>query len=285
MSVSLQQISPNADGERETTTISVRLSSAAKEKVDITDSEGSQVHLIHDYWSRSAGTYKYVYNGKVKNSAGEWVNLPEGTYYARAMTMGTDGSTATRTAKFYVNNTLRSTSASSTALSYNTYRTLFSPNGDSRKDGVVSRFTLKRPASVRMKIYANGDQVRSISSTFTTSGTKSMTWNGRILSNGSWVWAPAGNYIIRLEALPTDAALASSMGYAYSIRRMTADKSRPSISTSLSRSTITIGSGQTATLSYKLSQSGYRRVTVSSSGGTVVSAAGWAYTGATGSFT
>lgn len=103
--VSLQQFSPNRDGDRDATVITVTLSEAAQVQVRITDSQGKGVTYIRGFHAKQAGTYSYPFDGKVKDSSGGSVTLAEGTYFAEAATTGADGSVERRRTKFYINNT------------------------------------------------------------------------------------------------------------------------------------------------------------------------------------
>lgn len=286
VSVSPLQFSPNGDGDRDSTTISVKLSTAAQERVRILNSEGTVVGIIHDYWDRQAGTFRYRFNGTVRNPSGDTIRLTEGTYYAEATTRGDDGSTASDRARFYINNTIKNVSVRSTRLSYNAYHSLFSPNGDSRKDGLAARFYLIRPATVILRINTGGKEVRTLQQTFTASGNKILVWDGRIRnSSGTLVWAPAGRYYVRVQALPTNQAKADRIGYAYADRTVVADKSRPSVGASLSRSSFTPSYGESTVFRYTLGESGYRRITVVNSSGTVVRSITWGATSTSGSYT
>ena len=286
VSVDPVQISPNGDGDRDATRITVRLSSTAKLQLRVLSSGGTvQGYIKHFGAAQSAGTYRYGFNGTVTNSSGSRVALSEGTYYVQASTMGTDGSIARRNAKTYINNTVKSVSVRSTILSYNGYPSRFSPNGDQRKDGVVSRFYIIRPANVRMQIYAGSSLLRTISSSFTTVGSKSMGWNGRYYRDGVWQWAPAGSYRIRIAATPQNSSMASAVGTAFADRVMASDKTRPGVSTSVSRSSFTPSAGESVRFSYSLRESGYRRITIVNSAGSVVNSTSWGSTGTTGSYT
>ncbi len=286
ISVSPFQFSPNGDGDRETTIITVKLSSNAQERVRILNSQGAVVGVIHDYWNRNAGTFRYEFTGRVRNLNGNLVNLGEGTYYAEATTRGADGSLASARARFFINNTLKSVSILAVGPSYNKYYGVFSPNGDRRKDGLVARFSLLRPATVNMRIYTGGRQVRVITKTFTLAGGKSLTWDGRIPnSNGTLVWATAGRYDFTLQALPVDRAVAARVSYAYAGRAAFADKTRPSVSAAVSRSSFTPSSGETTAFRYSLGEPGYRQISVISSSGMVVRSTLWGATSTSGSYT
>ncbi len=209
VSVSPIQFSPNGDGDRDTTRITVTLYESGTQILRVLDSDLGFVGKIYSYSRPSAGTYGHTFNGYVQNTSGEHELLPEGTYYAEAEIRNTTGESKGR-ARFYVNNTLKNVSVRSTPLSYNGYNSIFSPNGDGRKDGLVARYYVARPAKVTMRVYAGGQQVYVNSRTYTGAGNYSLTWAGRVLQNGSWVWAaPEGSYRVRIEAVPTDAAKAS----------------------------------------------------------------------------
>ncbi len=285
VSVSPIQFSPNGDGDRDTTRITVTLYESGDQVLRVLDSNLDFVGKIISYSNRSAGTYGHTFDGKVQTSSGEYILLPEGTYYAEAEISNSTGSSKGQ-AKFYVNNTLKNVSVRSTPLSYNGYNSIFSPNGDGRKDGLVARYDVARPAKVTMRVYAGGQQVYVNSRTYTGAGNYSLTWSGRVLQDGSWVWAaPEGSYRVRIEAVPTDAAEASQMAAAYADRYLSADKSRPSISGSLTRTSFTPSAGESTTYNYTAGSAGYRQVKVYNSSGSVVYSTSWAATSSSGSFT
>jgi len=285
VSITPTQFSVNADGDREFTNVSVQLAEAAGLTVVVLNSAGSGVRLLQPQANKPAGVHRYVFNGKVQNTAGRWVNLPEGAYYVRATTRGADNSTAIHGAKVVINNTISRASVASTPMIGNGYPGLFSPNGDGAKDGVVAGFTLKRPANVVMSISVGGRLVRSIQAGFIMSGVKSMSWNGMVMSGSSWVWASPGTYTIRLAATPRDPELSAQLGSALADRTIVAETSRPTVSTSVSSSSINTTNGGRTTLSYRLNEVGYRRIAVVSSGGAAVYTTDVAATATTGSFT
>ena len=286
VNVTPMQFSPNRDGDRDATAITVRLTSAAKIQVRVLSAGGGVKGYIKLFGAtQNAGTYRYGFNGTVTSPSGSRITLPEGTYYVQASTKGTDGSIARRNAKTYINNTVKFVRVRSTALSYNGYTGRFSPTGDQRKDGVVAQYTIIRPAMVRMQVYAGASRLRTLTAWYSAAGTKMMTWNGRYYRDGAWRWAPAGSYRIRIAATPRDAAKASALDTAFADRGMSSDKTRPGVSTSVSRSSFTPSSDQSVRFNYSLRERGYRRITIVNSSGSVVNSTSWAGTDTTGSYT
>lgn len=285
LTVSPLQISPNGDGDRETLAITVTLAEDAQEQVRILDSANNPVAYIHGYWNRTAGTYRYSFNGKVKDSTGTEVPLPEAYYFVEASTKDSAGAVSATRARFSINNTLKNVSVTSTPLSYNTYTARFSPNGDGRKDQVVVKLTLLRPANVVTRVTYQGKVVREYQQSYADAGLKSLMWDGKVKdSSGNLVPAPTGSYGVQLVATPIDPGVASRIGPAYAGRVMISDLSKPSINSTISRSTINLSQNQYVTFTHTTSEPGYRMVDVVDAAGKVLYSAPWTASSTTGTF-
>ncbi len=287
ISVSPLQISPNGDGDRESATIAVTLTESAALQIRVLDPAGNVQGYIQYFGAkRAAATYRYAFNGSIVAPDGRRITLGEGAYNIQARTRDDNGAIAAASARIWINNTLKNVSVTSPGPFYNNaYPTLFSPNGDGVKDAMVARFSLLRPADVTMRISTGGSVVRTLTAPYTTSGTKSLAWDGKILQNGVYVWAPAGKYYFRLIARPRDAATAQQLGVAFGDRTGLADKVRPGVTASVSRSTFSPAAGQTTRLDYTLSEPGYRRVSVLDASGSPVSEVDWSATATSGAYT
>ncbi|MDP9381656.1 MAG: hypothetical protein M3Q29_16205 [Chloroflexota bacterium] len=275
------QFSPNRDHDRDHTTVTVTLARAAQLQVRVTGLGGRLKGYIKRYGNtQAAGTYKYRLDGSLVAPNGRRVRLREGSYYAEVVTRDRRGNTAKARSRFRVNNTIRRVSVTSSAR----YPTLFSPNGDGRKDGMVARFTLSRPADVAMTISTGGRVVGTLRGSYSTSGTKSLVWNGRVRRNGAYVWAPAGKYHFTLKARPRHSTAARRVGVAYANRVGVADKTRPRVTATLSRSAMSISIQESTALSYVLSEPGSRHVKVMNASGAPVNGAPRAVSGTRGSY-
>lgn len=285
ISVSTPQISPNGDGDRDRAVIAVTLPTSAQARVRILDRRGRVVKLIHGYWPRAAGVYRYGFDGAVTNVRGRRSVLPEGRYVAEVTTKAFGGGTATRRAGFAINNTLRAVVVRSTPLNGHRYPRVFSPNGDHRKDGLVARFTLARPALVRMRISTAGRIITAVTHRYTRTGAKRMSWNGTYRTRaGTLAWAPRGRYTITVSALPSNPLLARRIGRARAGRALLADTAVPRVSVVLSRSTVRLAAGQAVGLRYSLDSPGYAQVSVHTAAGREVHGSTWRAVGRSGSW-
>jgi hypothetical protein len=286
ISVSTPQISPNGDGDRDRAVIAVTLPASARARVRILNRRGVVAKVIHGYWPRAAGVYRYGFDGTVTNARGRRSVLPEGRYVAEVTTKAFGGGTATRRTGLSINNTLRAVEVWSTPLNGDRYPRVFSPNGDRRKDGLVARFTLARPALVRMRISTNGRTVTAVTRRYTRAGAKRMGWNGTYRTRaGALAWAPRGRYTITVSAHATDPLLARRIGTARAGRSALADTAAPRVNAALSRSTIRPAAGQAVRLRYSLDSPGYTQVSVLDAVGREVGGLPWRVVSGSGSYT
>jgi hypothetical protein len=284
ISVSPAQISPNGDGDRDTSIATITLTEAAGLQVRVADLAGKLKGYIKYFGPKqAAGTYSYTFSNAIVAPDGSHITLGEGSYYVEALTRDDSGAvSAPARAQFWVNNTMQNASMGSLGA----YPTLFSPNGDGDKDGMTAHFRLWRPADVTLRISTGGKEVRRLTVSYPTSGTQSLAWDGRILQNGSYVWGPAGTYYFRLQALPKDVAMAQRVGNAYADRTGVADKTPPGVSASVSRSSINTTAGESTTFSYSLTEPGFRQIfVINAFDDTTVNGTSYAETGASGSYT
>ena len=167
-----EAISPNADGQADTSILTYRLNTSANVTVEILDSIGGVVATAVDrVWTR-AGQSTTPISGD---------SLVDGRYSIVVTARTAAGTTVQKIVPLGVSRTLGLVTATPA---------VFSPNGDGRKDKLVVGFSLATPASVRVRIEREGRWVASpVFGTFFP-GTQRFVWDGSratgLLRDGSY---------------------------------------------------------------------------------------------------
>ena len=155
-----EAISPNGDGQADTTTLTYSLSASANVTIQITDSIGGVVATVVDRVWTGAGQQTLDLDGTA---------LPDGAYNV-IVTAGTaTGVSVQKLIPLSVNRTLGLVSVSPLA---------FSPNGDGRKDRLTLTFALTAPADVRIRVEREGRWVASPLLASYVPGTQRFVWDG-----------------------------------------------------------------------------------------------------------
>jgi hypothetical protein len=155
-----EAISPNGDGQADTTAITYRISAAANVTVEITDAIGGVVATPVDrMWTR-AGQHAVTLDGET---------LPDGSYYVVVTARTATGASVQKVIPLVVNRALGLVTVSPA---------VFSPNGDGRKDRLLLTFALAAPADVRVRIERDGRWVATPLVGSFVIGTQTLAWNG-----------------------------------------------------------------------------------------------------------
>ncbi|HUF02103.1 MAG TPA: peptidoglycan recognition protein [Gaiellaceae bacterium] len=171
-------ISPNGDGQADSAVLTYRLTAGANVTVEVLDPAGSPVATVVDrVWTR-AGENNAVVDGAL---------LVDGRYDVVITARRADGAEATTSVPLVVSRTLGTVAVSPT---------VFSPNGDGRKDRVTVTFSLASAADVRVRVLREGRGVAGLLSAQLTVGSKRVTWTG-LRASGS---IQDGEYSVVVDA-------------------------------------------------------------------------------------
>jgi N-acetylmuramoyl-L-alanine amidase len=153
-------ISPNGDGQADTTTITFSLTVDATVEATVLDEAGLEVLALTPARWRRAGEHAFTFDG------GE---LPDGRYTVRLVARTTDGDEAEKRVPVSVTRTLGPVSITPA---------VFSPNGDGVADRLTVRFVLTRPADVVLRVVRDGKWVATPFSGAKLAGTRVVRWDG-----------------------------------------------------------------------------------------------------------
>jgi hypothetical protein len=153
-------ISPNADGQADTATLSYRINAPANVTVEVTDVLGGVLATVVDrVWTR-AGEHTVSIDG---------APLADGDYDVVVTARTAAGVSVQKVVPLSVNRALGLVTVAPAA---------FSPNGDGRKDTVTVRYVLTAPALVKIRIEHEGRWVASpLIGTFVPAA-PDFVWNG-----------------------------------------------------------------------------------------------------------
>jgi flagellar hook assembly protein FlgD len=187
-------ISPNGDGQGDTTTVTYAISEAADWTITVTAVDGTPVRTY-------AGNGQFVsqtWDGL--NAAG--VPVPDGTYTITgtatcSATSATPGATATPGVTTVVADTQVPTFTGFLLRSK-----VINPDGAGVGDRVSLSYALSEPGSVQVVVKdATGAQVRLIQAwTLVPAQARSVTWDGLVTRKGKTVPADEGQYTIEGDA-------------------------------------------------------------------------------------
>jgi hypothetical protein len=155
-----EAISPNADGQADTTTLTYRISASANVTIEVTDAIGGIVSTVVDRMWTGAGQHTAELGGDA---------LADGAYNVVVTARTPAGLSVQKVIPLSVNRTLGLVSAAPVA---------FSPNGDGRRDSLALTFALSAPANVRIRIERDGRWVASPLLASYQIGTQRFVWDG-----------------------------------------------------------------------------------------------------------
>jgi flagellar hook assembly protein FlgD len=193
-SVSPAALSPTGDGVRDTVSVRYTISEAASWTVVVSDAVGMPVR---SFGGQGATAVKVVWDGRDDQGA----VVPDGTYVITGSAQAPSGRKASPGVQAVVVDTvspefeqLRQSSA------------VVNPLGTGAGDRVAVSYVLNEPCSVRAVVRsATGETVRELTGMSSLhQGPRSVTWDGKIVSDGRTVSAPEGMYTI--VVLASDAA-------------------------------------------------------------------------------
>jgi len=178
-------ISPNGDGQGDTTTVAFTLGANANVTISVVDAAGTSVAELEPRTWRRAGTRTVVFDGR---------GLADGAYTVRVLARGTGGREATLDVAVSISRMLGRLSLDAPA---------FTPNGDGRGDELSLTMPLAGPATVTVNVLRDGRWVATPFSGPLDTGTHLVRWDGTKRLGK----ARDGSYTISVEA--SDGVLAT----------------------------------------------------------------------------
>ena len=155
-----EAITPNGDGQADTSTVSYRLTAAMNLTVTVNDAIGSVVATLVDRVWTQPGTHSVVVDGAA---------LPDGSYSVVLIGRTAAGVELRQSVPLTVSRTLGLVAVSPP---------VFSPNGDGRRDVVRVTFSLSVAADVRVRILRDGRWVATLLSSSLLPGVQRLIWDG-----------------------------------------------------------------------------------------------------------
>jgi hypothetical protein len=155
-----EAITPNGDGQADTSAVSYRLTAAMNLTVTVTDAVGGVVATLVDRVWTQPGTHTTVVDGAA---------LPDGSYSVAILGRTSAGVELRQSVPLTVSRTLGPVAVSPST---------FSPNGDGRRDVLRLTFSLTAAADVRVRIVRDGRWVATPLSSSLLPGVQRLTWDG-----------------------------------------------------------------------------------------------------------
>jgi N-acetylmuramoyl-L-alanine amidase/FlgD Ig-like domain len=155
-----ETISPNEDGQADSTTVTYTLASAATVSVVVLDAAGTPVVEVAPPSPQPAGEHAIAVVGSA---------LADGTYTVRVSAAGLDGAQVTAQTPLLVTRTLGAVALAPAA---------FSPNRDGRADRLTVRFRLAAAAQVRIRVLREGRWVATPFAGPLPAGGQLVSWDG-----------------------------------------------------------------------------------------------------------
>ena len=193
VAASLAVFSPNGDGRDEQTTISYTLSVPAHVTASLTDVNGVALSTLFSD-DKPAGKNSFVFRAE---------GLPDGGYQIVLSAQSPAGKTATASVPLVVNRTL---------AGYSVTPTLFSPNGDGRRDTIAFPFSLAYPVDAELRIVTKaGATVASVLAGVLAAGPQRLTWDG---ATAAGTRLPDGSYRAILSVTDPIGTVTQSVAFA-----------------------------------------------------------------------
>jgi flagellar hook assembly protein FlgD len=172
-------ITPNGDGQADTTTVSFTLSTNGNVAVSVLDASGATVAELEPKQWRRAGPRSVVLDG---------ASLPDGAYLVHVAANATGGRSAAVDVPVTVTRTLGRISLAAATMT---------PNGDGRDDALSLTVPLAAPASLTVRILRDGKWVATPFAGDVGPGSQSVTWDGSKRIGK----ARDGTYVVSVEAV------------------------------------------------------------------------------------
>jgi hypothetical protein len=155
-----ETVTPNQDGQADTTTLVYRLNTAATVTVTVLDAVGAPVAVVQPPTRKVAGEHTVTFDP---------LELPDGAYQVEVRARGANGSEAVQTVQVLVTRTLGGLAVAPAA---------FSPNADRRADRISFRFQLASAADVKVRILRDGRWVATPFAGRLEAGAQRIEWDG-----------------------------------------------------------------------------------------------------------
>jgi hypothetical protein len=172
-------ITPNGDGQADTTTISYTLTTNANVTVSVFDSAGATVAELEPKQWRRAGARSVVFDG---------ADLADGAYLVHIAANATGGRSAAVDVPVTVTRTLGRLTLGSATMT---------PNGDGRNDTLSATVPLTAPATLTVRILRDGKWVATPFTGPAEPGSQTVTWDGSKRLGK----AQDGTYVASVEAV------------------------------------------------------------------------------------
>jgi N-acetylmuramoyl-L-alanine amidase len=172
-------ISPNGDGQGDSTTVAFTLTRPAAVSVDVYDSAENDVLPVLSGQRLPAGKQTVVVDG---------ASLPDSSYTVVVRALGDDGTEVESDASLTVSRVLGLVSSSPA---------VFSPNGDGRLDNLTISFGLTAPAEARVRILRGTTLVATPLDAQEQPGTQRFVWDGATPAGT----IPDGSYAAAVDAV------------------------------------------------------------------------------------
>ncbi|RDI74073.1 N-acetylmuramoyl-L-alanine amidase [Gaiella occulta] len=155
-----ETISPNGDGQLETSTITYTTTADASVTVSLLDAAGRQVAELAPAAPQPPGEHALVFDG---------LGQPDGVYTIAVTAIGADGTVVTQQTPVTITRTLGEAAVRPA---------VFTPNGDGSGDELQVRFQLAAAASVRVRVLREGKWVATPFSGPLAAGPQLISWDG-----------------------------------------------------------------------------------------------------------
>ena len=164
-------VTPNDDGDRDSLAIRLGVTRPATLAVTLENASGATVATLFTARAVNTGTNTVTWsNGKAANGT----TVPDGRYtLVGRVSSGVE--TSAREQAITVDRTLSHSAVAPT---------LFSPNGDGRRETITIGFTLSRQAQTRVGIYAGYRLVGTAFAGTVAAGRRTVTWDGGDVADG-----------------------------------------------------------------------------------------------------
>jgi N-acetylmuramoyl-L-alanine amidase len=153
-------VTPNGDGRDDSTKVSYTLGAPATVTATLADASGATLATLFSE-AKPAGVHSFVFAAE---------NLVDGVYQVILTAVGASGRSVSARTTVLVNRTLSGFKAAPT---------VFSPNGDGRRDTLALSFTLAGPAQVKLRILRNGAWVATAFAGPLAPGEQALSWDGK----------------------------------------------------------------------------------------------------------